>query len=578
MSFCFYLIRNTGKFYLTLYGILLLNLLLIHNKTNAQSSSIPLHSPSDYIIERWSIQSGTKSALHPEIKGYSRKDALDFALTMDTSNKVLSRLDKADIQYICNDNNDWLADSSHWYQRNRRGAFNTFYKTPGNFFEVNVPHFTLRANPILNFSVAATPDDSAQVFINQRGLEVRAEVDKKVFFYTNLLETQARFPDYVRQRVNEFAAVPGAGLYKTYKPRNIKITDAFDYYIANAYFGVNISKHVGLQIGHGTNFIGNGYRSMLLSDVGAPVFYLKLNTRIWKLHYQNIFMELSPETANRKTGNRIAKKYVAAHYLNYQVTPRLAFGLYEAVVFNRSRQFEFQYLNPVILYRSVEAALGSPDNVLIGLNGRWDVFQRVRLYGQLMLDEFLFSALVNPKDRGWWANKYGLQAGVKYINAFGVDHLDVQAEWNFARPFTYSHGDSLNSYTHYGQPLAHPFWANFKELVGIIRYQPLPRLVFSGRAIRANMGENTNDVNWGANPLLGYNSRFMDFGNFTGQGVGATINMVGLDISWQIYHNVFLDARYFQRRKNSEDDTRDLNTRTFGLGIRMNVFPQNQDF
>jgi hypothetical protein len=537
-----------------------------------------LHSPSYDILERWSIRAGAQTALHPEIKGFSRKDALDFALAMDTAKIFKSRMDRADLQYLCNDNNEWLSDTSRLYKKNRRGAFNTFYKTPGNFFEVNAPHFTLRANPMLNFHVASASGDSALLFINQRGLEVRATVDKKVFFYTNLLETQARFPDYVRQRIDEYAAIPGAGLYKTYSPRNITLRDAHDYYIANAYIGVNVSKHISLQLGHGTNFIGNGYRSMLLSDVGAPAFYLKLNTRVWKLQYQNLFMELSPETANRKEETLIAKKYVAAHYLNYQVTPRIAFGLYEAVVFNRSQHFEFQYLNPIILYRSVEAAIGSPDNVLIGFNARWDVLKRVRLYGQLMLDEFLFSALVNPDDRGWWANKYGIQAGAKYINAFGIDHLDVQAEWNYVRPFTYSHSDSLNSYTHYGQPLAHPLWSNFKEIVGIARYQPLPKLVLSGRVIHANFGENAPGENWGANPLIGYTSRLMDYGNFTGQGVGGTLNIVGLDLSWQLYHNVFIDFRYLQRRKNSEDNARDLNTRTIGIGIRMNVFPQNFDF
>jgi hypothetical protein len=540
----------------------------------AQSPAIPLHAPSYQILDRWSIKYGGRSDLHPEIKGFARKDALNFALSLDSARLNFSRLDRADIQYIINDNNEWLPDTHRLLVRNHRPPFKTFYKTPANFFEINTKHFTLRANPMLNIAAAQAQNDTALVFINQRGLEVRGELDKKVFFYTNLLETQARFPDYVRQRVDEYSSVPGAGLYKTYSPRIANLSGAYDYYIANAYFGVNVSKHVGLQIGHGTHFIGNGYRSMLLSDVGAPVFYLKLNTRVWKFHYQNIFAELSQETANvSRPTTLISKKYMAAHYLNYNVTPRFAVGLYETVVFNRSRQFELQYLNPVILYRSVEAALGSPDNVLIGLNTRWDVFRRVRLYGQVMLDEFLFSALVNPADRGWWGNKYGIQAGAKYVDAFGVSHLDLQAEWNYSRPFTYSHGDSLNSYTHYRQPLAHLLWANFKEVVCLARYQPLPRLL-----IRADFGENTTTENWGTNPLLGYNSRVEDFGNFTGQGVAGTLNIIGFDASWQLYHNVFLDVKFLQRRKNSADDTRDLNTRTIGLGIRMNVFSQNPDF
>lgn len=544
-----------------------------------QSAALPLHAPGQWMAERFDVLSGGRTSLHTEIKGYERKKLFDLAMGLDTTSKEWSKRDQADILYLLNDNNEWLPPDHPAYRRTRRPAFKTFYKTPANFFEVNTAHFSLRANPMLHFQAGKQQGDSALLFINQRGLELRATVDQKVFFYTNLVETQARFPDYVRQRTDEFQALPGANAYKRYVPRGIDLSNAYDFHVANAHFGVHISKHVSAQIGHGTQFIGNGYRSLLLSDAGPPIFYLKLNTEIWKFHYQNLFMELSPQSANSTPGDSILqKKYMAAHYLNFRVTPRLAFGLYEAVVFNRSRQFEWQYLNPVILYRSVEAALGSPDNVLIGLNGRWDVLRRVRLYGQLMLDEFLFSALVKPEDRGWWGNKYGVQAGAHYINALDIDHLDVQAEWNYVRPYTYSHGDSLNSYTHYRQPLAHPLWANFKEVLVLVRYQPFLRWTITGRFLHANMGENTARENWGANPLLGYTSRVADYGNFTGQGVAGRLQTVGLDVTWQFYHNVFLDLKWLSRRKKSDDPARRLNTHIFTAGVRMNLYPQNYDF
>ncbi|MBK6994385.1 MAG: hypothetical protein IPH31_05475 [Lewinellaceae bacterium] len=76
---------------------------------------------------------------------------------------------------------------------------------------------------------------------------------------------------------------------------------------------------------------------------------MSLDTRVWKFHFQNLFLELSPVSqVNIPDGTILPKKYVAIHYLNFKVTPSLAFGFFEATVFNRSRQFEFQYLNPVI--------------------------------------------------------------------------------------------------------------------------------------------------------------------------------------------------------------------------------------
>ncbi|MCC6282082.1 MAG: hypothetical protein IT262_15875, partial [Saprospiraceae bacterium] len=434
----------------------------------AQDSGLPFQAPTYHLLDRLEVLSGIPSPIHPELREISRQDAADYARAVDTAASLQGRLDKADIRYIFDDNNDCLPDSL--CRQSRKPFLKYFYRTPANLFEVNNRDFTLRVNPMFNFQVGDQNGDKELLFQNQRGLEVRGTVDDKVFFYTNLVESQARFADYVTDRIQDFSAVPGAGFYKRYNPRFPDVTNAYDFNIANALVGFHITKHVGIQLGHGRHFIGSGYRSLFLSDVGNAVFFLKLNTRVWRFHYQNIFMELSPGTANT-LGNsmRITRKYAAVHYLSYKVTPKFSFGFFESTILNRSQQFEFQYLNPVILYRTVEGMIGSPDNVQIGVDARWNLFNRVQVYGQFLLDEFLFSAIVNPEQSGWWGNKFGLQAGLKYYNAFGINHLDVQIEYNSVRPYTYSHFDSLNSYTHYSQPLAHPLWSNFREFIGLLR-------------------------------------------------------------------------------------------------------------
>ncbi len=545
---------------------------------SAQSPGIPLHSPSYHILDRLDILSKMPSPIHPELKFFPRQDAADFAMLLDTAERKLTWRDKADLQYIFDDNNDCVADSN-FCRTSRKRLFKVFYKTPANFFEVNTPDFTMRVNPMFNFYIGQQKDDPELVFMNQRGLEVRGSVDDKLFFYTNLVESQARFADYVTERVEDFEAIPYAGNFKRYAPRILDITNAYDFNQATAYLSFKATKHVGIQLGHGKHFIGNGYRSLFLSDANNYAFYLKLNTRVWKFHYQNLFLELSPFGANDFGNNtRIPKKYVAAHYLNYRITPKLSVGLFEATVFNRSQQFELQYLNPLILYRTVEGMIGSPDNVLIGFDARWNFLDRFQVYGQFLLDEFLSSAIIKPEQKGWWGNKYGVQAGLKYINAFGVDHLDLQVEYNLVRPYTYSHYDSLNAYTHYNQPLAHPLLSNFREVVSILRYQPFPKLFLTARYMHADVGENTATENWGANPLLSYQNRVQDYGNETGQGVAATIDIFGVDASWMLFHNLFVDVKFLLRRKNSADDARDMKTSLWGIGLRMNIWNENLDF
>ena len=271
------------------------------------------------------------------------------------------------------------------------------------------------------------------------------------------------------------------------------------------------------------------------------------------------------------------KKDNILHYLNFNITPNMTFGLFEAVMFNRNNNFEFQYLNPLIFYRTVEGAIGSPDNVLIGANGKWNLFKRFQLYGQLMLDELVFNELFVER-RGWWANKIALQAGLKYIDVFGIDHLDAQIEYNIARPYTYSHRDSSASYSHFNQPLAHPLGANFKEAILKLRYQPFHKLVFDGRFLAMNYGEDTATENWGKSVLLSYQSRVQDFGNGIGQGVGTNTIIIGLDASYQIYHNMYIDAHFFYRKMDSENDALDNTTNYIGGGFRMNIGKTRMDF
>src|SRR5213078_2100497 len=106
----------------------------------------------------------------------------------------------------------------------------------------------------------------------------------------------------------------------------------------------------------------------------------------------------------------------------------------------------------------------------------------------------------------------------KYIDAFGIKNLDLQLETNRVRPFTYSHYDSISNYTHYNQPLAHPLGANFQEFIGIINYQPLPKLFINSKTIYYTQGLDSNGVNFGANPFNDYQTRTKDEGFKVGSG------------------------------------------------------------
>jgi len=575
-------------------------LLLNYTSLKGQGTIIPRGNDAYHIMDRLEIKSGIPAPFHSSIKYFLRKDVTSYAMHVDTTYDNLSVLDIYDLQYIFRDNNEWLglteypttliganesdisqakmSQSTNRYQVRKKPIWKHFYKTPANLFEIDKKGFHLKVNPMIDFKMAKDIEDPELVFLNKRGIEVRGSIDDRIFFYSNIVESQARFPDYVNRRINRDKAIPGQGLYKTYKSTIFDITNGVDFLNSETHLGFNVTKHVGVHFGYGKNKIGEGYRSLLLSDFANNYFFLKLNTKIWRFHYQNIFAELSPIGARDDMGDMLLpKKYMAAHYLNFNITPKMTIGIYEAVMFSRNNNFELQYLNPLILYRTVEGSIGSPDNVLIGMNGKWNLLNKFQLYGQLMLDEFKFNELFIER-RGWWANKFAIQAGAKYIDAFGIDHLDAQVEYNIVRPYTYTHRDSSASYSHYNQPLAHPLGANFKEVVLKLRYQPMHKLVFDSRILLMNYGEDTAAENWGNNILTTHNSRVQDFNNEIGQGVGAKTMILGLDASYQLFHNFYIDAHFFYRKIDSDNDALDNTTNYLGGGFRMNIGQTRMDF
>jgi hypothetical protein len=531
------------------------------------------------IAERLEVLSGQNAAWHSAIRAWNRKDLAQLASHADSSKaSVIYQLD-SDIAYIYNENNEWITDSTRIPERITSGWRRLFYPTKANLWEVNHPHFKLRINPILAVGVGRESGDSTWLFANRRGVEVRGNIDNKIWFYTNLIEQQVRFPEYTRDRIEKYKAIPGASLYKVFNSTIFNSTNVDDYNVAQAYIGFNATKHIGIQLGHGNHFIGNGSRSLLLSDFGTNNFYLKINTRVWRFHYQNLFMELTPFSKGYfpRNDGLLPKKFVVAHYLDFKITPKTSIGIFETTVLARKDQFELQYLNPIIFYRSVDGFIGSPDNVLLGLNANTIIANRVRLYGQFILDEFKFSELYKPAQKGWWGNKYGYQLGAKYFNAFGVNHLDLLAEYNQVRPYTYSHGDSTISYSHYSQPLAHPLGANFREFIIHARYQPIPQLIFQGRVVRMRTGDDQG-TNWGSNILLSYDTRPKEYGHEIGQGTPATTLIWRASASWQVWHNAFFDLNITKRTKDSNDSRLDRDDFIIQGGFRLNFWDQDFDF
>jgi len=554
----------------------------------AQGTYIPIGSETNRYLQRLEIKTGLVKGFHTSNRPYDRKMSIDYINSIDSLSDMdvddLTEMDKKNIDYLYKDNIEF--DDFHT-EMTESPKLKFLWKHPAHFISVKVPHFALAVNPAIqirlggSFKDEPTKKDKFRYFTS-KGFEIRGQVDDIFGFYALFLSEQGNYPNYIRDYVKQIGTPPSAGYWKQYK------RDGYDYFLAKGYVTISPSKHFHMQFGYDNNFIGDGIRSTFLSDFGANYLFLKLNTNVWKFNYQNIFAEMTKYYKQSGADRLLTKKYMAMHHLSINLTKNVNIGVFESVVFRRENNFELQYLNPIIFYRSIEQALGSPDNAFIGFDFKVNIPKHVQIYGQLLLDEFNFKkefstpgkskvySLFHP--RKWWGNKFAAQLGIKYIDAFGVDHLDLQLEANMARPYTYSHYDTITSWTHYNQPLAHPLGANFKELIFQVNYQPLQKLFLSSRFIYTNKGEDNDTTNWGGNPLKVYGTFEREYGNVTGQGVNAKTFYVDFVATYEVWHNIFVDLTYVYRKKKSQDVARNMQTHYLNLNMRWSIPYRRFDF
>ncbi|MFL5773769.1 MAG: capsule assembly Wzi family protein [Flavisolibacter sp.] len=538
----------------------------------SQTTYLPEGSREYILLERLEILSQKDSILNfSKIKPFSRKQFIpvieSYGRLQGSETPSLSKVDMANISSALAKNNEWTEEQ----QSSRKTFLKRFYRTPANLYEVKTNDFILTVNPVFQYYLGKEKDNDEHIFLNTRGAALRGRIANKIGFAAYITDNQERDPIYVQQYVKAKKAVPGQGFYKDFKKTG------YDYFDARGYITFNATRYIDFQFGYDKNFIGNGYRSLLLSDISSPYLFFKINTRIWRFNYQNLFIELN--SAQRLNADQLfPKKYAAIHHLDMGITKWLNLGLFEGVVFGRVNHFEFGYLNPIIFYRSIEQQNGSIDNAVIGFDAKANVAKRFQFYGQLLVDEFNFEEIKRAK--GWWGNKYGWQVGAKYINAFQIKNLDLQIESNRVRPFTYSHRDSVANYTHYNQPLAHPLGANFQEWIGIARYQPANKWLLEAKAFYMYRGKDSGNVSFGGNIFLPNVPPYRknDFGYEVGSGVESKTGLASFLISYELKPNFFIEANTVYRKEGATVIDGSKSTFIFYGGIRWNMHRRDFEF
>jgi hypothetical protein len=463
--------------------------------------------------------------------------------------------------------------------------------------------FYLTLDPLFNLEAGKDLANAIEkeVYKNTRGFLVRGHIGEKFVFESSFYENQATYIHYIEQYISStntlfpqvanysYNVIPGQGRAKGFKTSALLRgagfkENGYDYAMASGYVSYSPIKLFNIQIGHGKHFVGDGYRSLLLSDNAFNYPYARLTTTFKNIQYTNLytsFMNLTNGGDKIPPGiERLFQKKIGSfQLLSASFWKRLNIGIFQGMIWEAADSTNRQHVNfntfdPVIGVNALSYGLHNKNNVLLGLTLKLKITRSFSLYGQYMLDD------LNSKDKmSDLRNKYGYQAGFKYLDAFTVKNLVIQGEYNTVRPYAYASANPEQSYTHYNQALAHPLGANFNEWIGILNY----RVHDFFTEIKINYAKKGTDslfANFGGNIFNSDSYTSVPAGGqmHTTQGVSATIVYQDIHIGYLINPVTNLNIVIGVSNRMEEVQGKTANTQFVYVGLRTSLANFYYDF
>lgn len=436
------------------------------------------------------------------------------------------------------------------------------------FFVVKTRDFDLVINPLLNLEIKSDNEDSRNLFTNTRGIELKGKIANNIYFYSSFYENQARYETYVNEYISNFLIVPGQGAPK------FSSNNKLDFSMANAFISFSMGKFINLQFGHSKHFIGEGYRSLLLSDNAFNYPFLKLSGVFGKFKY--VLLWGQHELFNGAYYHYHSRKYNSMSYLSWVPQPGLEISVFENISWPgnlpEKNNFSINLFNPMIFWRTIQYGLDNDRNSMLGFSMKIKLYNNAQLYGQCALDK------TDRKNKA--GNNFAVQLGIKQFDILHLNsdqhNLFMQFEYNFIAPYTYSHRSPIQSHTHYNQPLAHPTGSGLKEFLGILDYSYKDfSLKIMGSYIINSL--DTTASNFGSNIFL--SDRFIPgvlshIGNKPGQGIKNHLIKLNAEIVFMInpsYNFQAFTGLTYRRIENSLQKTENL-ILSFGIRTRLNNY------
>jgi hypothetical protein len=337
-----------------------------------------------------------------------------------------------------------------------------------SFLQIDSPDFYLYADPLMDFE-KGKESPGKEAYVNTRGFRAGVRIGRKFAIGTTFYENQASFTRALNDYVDSFRIVPGQGRVHN------QTTYDWDYAHSSGYLSFSPVDWLNLQLGQGKNFLGDGYRSLLLSDFSYSYPYLRVTWQTKRLMYS--WMLAQTDIYKTNASDRFVFRYnvLGIHLLSVNVTDWIQLSAIQQSLFyhpDTLTRFKLtsDMLNPVMM------PLFSKSNV----HSMWGANVKIWLApGLFVYNQWMFDNL-----GGIGTVRKGVQAGFKYFGCGALNGLFAQGEFNRVEAGVYTNSEKGMDWRHYNQPMAHPYGNHFEEYLANISWQ-LKRWQLSGRCVYA---------------------------------------------------------------------------------------------
>ena len=440
-----------------------------------------------------------------------------------------------------------------------------------HLLQIKQPEFNINADLIFDEYIGSSKRKNTTPSNNTRGYEVTGSVGNHFYFETDVYETQARYGGYIDSFIRGNFVIPGQGGHK-----NPGDGPGFDFSASRASLIYLPNKHFMFNLGYGKNFIGDGYRSLLLSDWAFNYPYFRTAFTVGKFQYNFMWSQYISDRQKIYNNNLgYYRKWSQTFLINYQATRQFSLSLFETVQWPdqdsmRKKDISPWVASPIIFLHGNQSPSGVPNNQITGLNLKYRILKNTYLYGQF--------AYNNKTYHDSLKNRYAIQAGIRSGNTFGVANFNTILEANLVRPYAYATNLLNTNYAHNNEPLAHPLGANFREGIFVADYT-FKKWYFRAESFVAEYGaDSSTSVNYGHNIFKPVNTATAPENTTIGQGLKANIFYADCRVAYVInpVNNLRVETGFtFRNEKSSAFSYRD---RIVYIGVRMSFRKISYDF